>query len=67
MKKLLKKLMRKLILILLKIYFLPAIIALKSEHEKVERIAAINMIVGWTIIGWLLLCVYAIDQVKVYE
>ena len=34
-------------------YFIPTLIALNRDLEKAGRIFAINTLVGWTLVGWL--------------
>lgn len=40
-------------------YFLPGIIASMRGHESQNMIAFLNLILGWTVIGWLVLLVVA--------
>ena len=37
------------------LYFLPTIFAFHNEHKKSINIFIYNFILGWTIIGWLIL------------
>ena len=41
-----------LILAALAIYFLPTIIAGSRHHHQVGAVFAINLLLGWTLIGW---------------
>jgi hypothetical protein len=44
-------------------YFLPTMIALWREHPRAWAIYAINFLLGWTCIGWVVALVWAfIDQ-----
>jgi hypothetical protein len=40
-------------LALLALYGLPIIIAVRRKHPQIAPIALINVLLGWTIIGWL--------------
>lgn len=48
-----------LILISAAFYFLPAIIAFYSKHPKRWLIFVLTLFFGWSIIGWILLIVWA--------
>lgn len=47
--------MERLLIIagLLFFYFLPTIVAYKREHRSMNAIAVIDILFGWTLIGWL--------------
>ncbi|MCG8608927.1 MAG: superinfection immunity protein [Pseudomonadales bacterium] len=34
-------------------YFVPTFIALKRNHTNVAAIAALNILLGWTLLGWI--------------
>ena len=42
------------------IYAAPALIAAWRRHRRAERIALLNLLLGWTVIGWLVLLVWAV-------
>lgn len=42
-----------IVALLLFIYFLPTVIAVKRDHRSVNAIAVIDILFGWTLIGWL--------------
>ena len=44
------------------IYALPAILAAWWRHPRPERIAMLNLLLGWTGIGWLVLLLYVIGR-----
>ena len=44
------------------IYALPAILAAWWRHPRPERIAMLNLLLGWTGIGWLALLLYVIGR-----
>ena len=46
-------------LIVLALYFLPAIIAALREHNNAGAILVLNLFLGWTVLGWVLALVWA--------
>ena len=42
------------------IYFLPTIVAVIREHRNVPALAALNALLGWTLIGWAGALVWAL-------
>ena len=46
------------ILIVLGLYFLPTIIACAREHHNSTAILVFNLVLGWTLLGWLLALVW---------
>ena len=48
------------ILIFLIIYFLPLIVAVLRNNKQSEEIAALNLFLGWTLIGWVAAFIWAI-------
>ena len=42
-----------LIIILLGLYFLPTGVAFAREHQARFRILVVNILVGWTVLGWI--------------
>ncbi|EGD2686327.1 superinfection immunity protein [Salmonella enterica] len=54
-----------LFLILLVVYFIPAIIASNRKHSNSGAIACLNIFLGWTFIGWVVALVWAFtDNVR---
>ena len=47
------------ILLLLGIHFLPTFVAFVREHRHAVLILVLNVFFGWTIIGWLVLLIWA--------
>jgi hypothetical protein len=41
-------------------YGLPSLVAACRRHRRSERIAVLNLLLGWTIVGWLILLVWAL-------
>lgn len=52
-----------IILIILGIvaYFLPAIIADQRKHKQRMSICVLNLLLGWTVIGWVISIVWAVS------
>jgi hypothetical protein len=46
------------------LYFLPAIIAVDRRHEQGLAIFVLNLLLGWTALGWILALVWACTAVK---
>lgn len=42
------------------VYPLPAWIALRRRHPHRGRIAAVNLLGGWTVIGWIVALLWAL-------
>lgn len=47
------------ILLLAVLYFLPSVIALKRRHANSKAIFALNLLGGWTVVGWIAAMVWA--------
>jgi len=41
-------------------YFLPLWLAISRKHEHVEAIFALNLLAGWTFVGWVVALVWAL-------
>lgn len=50
--------------LLLVIYFIPSIIALSREHHQSGAISALNILLGWTVLGWIVCAVWSVSEVK---
>ena len=44
---------------ILTIYFVPAIVALVRSHRQKGAIIALNVFLGWTLLGWVIALVWA--------
>jgi hypothetical protein len=53
-----------LIVGLLAFYFLPAVIADLRGAKNVNAIVAINLFLGWTLVGWLAALVWALVEIQ---
>lgn len=49
-------------IILLLCYFLPSYIAARNKKRNTPAIFVINLIFGWTIVGWLITFAWAITK-----
>ncbi|TKB53372.1 superinfection immunity protein [Ferrimonas aestuarii] len=49
-----------MILVASLLYFLPSILAAKGGHERFRLIMLINVLLGWTIVGWLASLIWAV-------
>lgn len=49
-----------LLSILLLLYFIPAAIARKRAHHKATSIMLLNLLLGWTVIGWIVALAWAL-------
>jgi hypothetical protein len=50
------------ILILLVLYFSPTMQAMRRTHETVAGIFALNLLLGWTAVGWIVALVWALSK-----
>ena len=58
------------ILLLLGIHFLPTFVAFVREQRHAVLILVLNIFFGWTIIGWVLLLIWAAvgeERAPIYE
>lgn len=46
------------------IYFLPAIVASLREHHNAPAIWILNLLLGWTFVGWAVSLVWAVTKVQ---
>jgi uncharacterized protein with PIN domain len=44
------------------IYFLPSLIAQKEKKKDATAITVLNLLVGWTFIGWIIALVWALKK-----
>lgn len=50
-----------LLLIAFPVYFLPSIIAGYRRKSNVSAIIMLNLFLGWTVLGWIISCVWALS------
>ena len=41
------------------LYFFPTIMASLRQHNNVEAIGALNFLLGWTMLGWIIAFIWA--------
>lgn len=44
------------------LYFVPTIIAVKRKHKSTGGIVALNILAGWTFVGWLIALVWSLSS-----
>lgn len=47
------------VLVVLGIYFLPAIIAASRHHRSADAIGILNLLLGWTVLGWVIALIWS--------
>ena len=52
------------LLALLVFYFLPAIVAFGRNHHDKVAILVLNLLLGWTLLGWVGALVWSFTQVR---
>ena len=45
-------------------YLLPSIVAFCRHHQNSPAILILNLLLGWTIIGWIIALVWAFTKVE---
>jgi len=50
------------LLFLLALYFVPAIVAMSRDHKNKIAILALNIFIGWTLIGWVVALVWSLTK-----
>jgi hypothetical protein len=48
-----------MLLLIIMIYMLPTLIAFGREHPRRHDITVANILLGWTLIGWIVIFLYA--------
>jgi len=43
-------------------YFLPALVAAKRGHRNATSIFVLNLLLGWTLLGWVIALVWAFSH-----
>lgn len=55
--------MIELSLPLIALYFVPGIVALARSHHNATAIVALNLLLGWTLIGWVVALVWSFTAI----
>ncbi|MGO9410831.1 MAG: superinfection immunity protein [Spirochaetia bacterium] len=50
------------LLIVIFLYFLPFFVALMRSHKNAAAIFVLNLLLGWTFIGWVIALVWAFTK-----
>jgi hypothetical protein len=50
------------IVISILMYFLPAIIASKKKKRNATAIGVLNLLLGWTVVGWIVSLIWALTN-----
>lgn len=53
-----------LLIVIGALYFLPYIVAKKRKHQNAEAIGILNLLAGWTAIGWIIAIVWSATNSK---
>ena len=51
-----------ILLLILLIYFAPAINAYQRKHKNREAILTLNFLTGWTLVGWVISLVWSLTN-----
>lgn len=51
-----------LAIILVLLYFLPWLVALAKDHKNTVAIFFLNLLAGWTFVGWLGALIWALSK-----
>jgi hypothetical protein len=54
-------------LFLIAVYFLPAIIAGIRQHPNDWSISLLNLLLGWTVLGWLIALIWSVSAIPARE
>jgi ABC-type transport system involved in cytochrome c biogenesis permease component len=50
--------------VLVGLYFLPALVAISRHHHQRWAISALNLLLGWTVLGWIGAFVWALTATR---
>ena len=50
------------VIIAILLYFLPAIVADSRDHQNKIAVCALNLLLGWTFVGWVVAMVWALKE-----
>lgn len=53
-----------MLILLAFLYFIPTIIAVKRDHPSYLAIFAVNLILGWMLIGWVIALVWSLSGIS---
>jgi hypothetical protein len=55
--------MEVMLLVVLALYFLPSLIAAVRSHHQQVAIVGLNLLLGWTLVGWVVALVWALTAI----
>lgn len=47
------------------LYFLPSIVAEINKHRQFQAISTLNLLLGWTLIGWIIALIWSLTKPSV--
>ena len=53
-----------LLVVLVLLYFVPSIIAFRRMHHKRRAITGLNILLGWSVLGWIVAFLWALTAVQ---
>ena len=53
-----------LLVILIGLYFMPTVVAVVRRHHNGNSIAVLNLVAGWTLIGWVVALVWSVSATR---
>jgi hypothetical protein len=51
-----------LVCVLIVAYLVPTIVAAQRKHNKVGAIFALNLLLGWTLLGWVIALAWSVND-----
>jgi hypothetical protein len=46
------------------VYLFPTLVAAWRSHHQTKAIFALNLLLGWTVLGWIIVYVWALTAIK---
>ncbi|MDD5537466.1 MAG: superinfection immunity protein [Candidatus Omnitrophica bacterium] len=50
------------IILIVVLYFLPSLIAYLRRHKNIQAIFVLNLLLGWTVLGWVVSLVWSVAK-----
>lgn len=48
------------LMVLIALYFTPTVLAVGRQHRSALAIGALNILLGWTLLGWLVALIWSL-------
>lgn len=45
-------------------YFIPMVVAFRRDHPYASSIMVVNLLLGWTFVGWVLALAWAVGPIE---